>query len=474
MPTTLSQKISQKVFAEALKNFPGGVNSPVRAFNGIRTDDNQTPFITAKGSGAFIFDVDGNPYLDMINSWGPLVLGHAHPQVVKNLCDQVSRGTSYGTPTEQENILAAKVKELMPNIEMLRFVNSGTEAGMSVLRLARAYTKRPTILKFSGCYHGHVDDLMISGGSGIATLGLTANPDASKNSSTLVIIAEFNDFDEIRKIFTQCGEQIAAVIVEPVCGNAGFIKPQDNFLSKLREITTEHGSLLIFDEVMTGFRVSLAGAQGIYDIKPDLTMLGKVIGGGLPVGAYGGRKEIMRHIAPQGKVYQAGTLSGNPLAMVGGYETLRVWSDAYSTVYNSVNSVYNKDYPSAMAFVGAQTENLVSELQKIGGEEIQLDSLGAMFGFFFAKEKISNFTMAKTKVDHERYKRFFWEMLRRHVYLPPSSYEACFVNLPFFEKVNLEDLPDNQASSTLRAALEDKTPAEYFVKSFADSLEASK
>ncbi|MGH2626248.1 MAG: glutamate-1-semialdehyde 2,1-aminomutase, partial [Anaerolineales bacterium] len=314
---------SRQLFAEALALLPGGVDSPVRAFRAVGGQ----PLFIARGQGAHLFDVDGNRYVDYVLSWGPLILGHAHPRIVKVLTKAVRQGTSFGAPCEQEVELARRIQGFMPSLEMIRFVNSGTEATMSALRLARAFTGRDKIVKFEGCYHGHADMLLVKAGSGVATLGLPDSPGVPASIAQDTLVAVFNDLEAVERLFEAHPEQIAAVIVEPVAGNMGVIPPRDGFLEGLRDRTRRAGALLIFDEVMTGFRVHPHGAQGLYGVTPDLTTLGKVIGGGLPVGAYGGRREIMKWIAPSGPVYQAGTLSGNPLAMTAGIETLRALAD---------------------------------------------------------------------------------------------------------------------------------------------------
>ncbi len=400
---------SAEVFAKAKTHFPGGVNSPVRAFRSVGSD----PFIVKYGKGPYLFDVDGNRYVDYINSWGPLVLGHAHPAVVEALHQQAQLGTSYGACHERESELAEVVKGLFPSLEMLRFVNSGTEAGMAVIRLARGFTNRSKIIKFEGCYHGHADTLLAKAGSGILTLGLPdcAGVPAAAVADTLV--AQFNNLSSVEHIFSECGDQIAAVILEPVVGNCGLLVPQIEFLLGLRSITEKHGALLIFDEVMSGFRVHLGGAQALYGIKPDLTMLGKVIGGGLPVGAFGGRREIMECLAPLGPVYQAGTLSGNPLAMVAGLATLREWQK-----------------PGVFERTAAITAQLIEALRS-GAEKhgvpLQAQALGTMFGFFFSARPVASFrdTLA---TDKEAFKRFFHAMLDQGVYFAPSAFEAGFVS----------------------------------------------
>lgn len=406
----MDQTRSRELFGRAKTFFPGGVNSPVRAFRSVGGE----PFIVSHGKGPFLFDVDGNRYVDYINSWGPLVLGHAHPAVVAALHEQAQLGTSYGACHEREAELAEVVRQLFPSLELMRFVNSGTEAGMAVIRLARGFTGRRKILKFEGCYHGHADVLLAKAGSGVLTLGLPdcAGVPASAVQDTLV--AEFNSVESVEKIFSACGEEIAAVILEPVVGNCGLLVPDPQFLRALRAITERHGALLIFDEVMTGFRVHLGGAQALYDVRPDLTMLGKVIGGGLPVGAFGGRKEIMEQLAPLGPVYQAGTLSGNPLAMVAGLTTLREWRK-----------------PGAFEKAAGVTERLVEALRSSAarhGLPLVADSVGTMFGFFFSPSPVRSFRDTQT-ADKARFNRFFHAMLEAGVYFAPSAFEAGFVSL---------------------------------------------
>jgi glutamate-1-semialdehyde 2,1-aminomutase len=400
---------SQELFARAKTFFPGGVNSPVRAFRSVGGE----PFIVKRGEGAYLFDVDGNRYVDYINSWGPLVLGHAYPAVVEAIAAQAALGTSYGACHELESEAAAVVQQLFPSLQLMRFCNSGTEAGMAVIRLARGFTNRRKLVKFEGCYHGHADVLLAKAGSGVLTLGLPdcAGVPASAVSDTLV--AEYNNLESVERLFAECGSEIAAVIVEPVVGNCGFLIPQPGFLEGLRQITAKHGALLIFDEVMTGFRVSLGGAQGLYGVTPDLTMLGKVIGGGLPVGAFGGRRDIMEQLAPLGPVYQAGTLSGNPLAMVAGIVTLKEWSK-----------------PGVFERTQATTEKLVAGLRaeaKRHGVSLQADAVGTMFGFFFTDAPVLNYRDTQ-RASKEQFNAFFHAMLEAGVYFAPSAFEAGFVS----------------------------------------------
>lgn len=412
----MKRERSSALYQQAQQLIPGGVNSPVRAFRGVGGD----PLFIERGEGPYLFDVDGNRYIDYVLSWGPLILGHAHPLVVEAIQQQAVRGTSYGAPTGLENELAQLIIDLVPSIEMLRFVNSGTEATMSALRLARAYTGRDKIIKFEGCYHGHADFLLVQAGSGVATLGLPDSPGVPAGATQDTLTVAFNDFEGVRQLFAQFPDQIAAVIIEPVAGNMGMILPAEGFLAGLREITNQYGALLIFDEVMTGFRVALGGAQAYYDVLPDLTTLGKVIGGGLPVGAYGGRDEIMRHVAPVGKMYQAGTLSGNPLAMAAGLATLGTVSAA---------GVFEK--------VVEATTFLVEGIRKAASQfqiPLQVYQAGTMFGIHFNDRPVTNYAEAKTS-NTQRYAQFFHALLEKGVYFAPSAFEAGFVSTAHTEEI---------------------------------------
>jgi glutamate-1-semialdehyde 2,1-aminomutase len=400
---------SQNLFNQALDLLPGGVDSPVRAFRAVGGQ----PLFIEKGSGAWIVDVDGNRLIDYVLSWGPLILGHAHPRIVAALKEAVERGTSYGAPSPLEVELALLVREFMPTIEMLRFVNSGTEATMSALRLARAFTKRDKIVKFEGCYHGHADLLLVQAGSGVATLGLPDSPGVPSATVQDTLAARFNDPESVLRLFQRFPDSIAAVIVEPVAGNMGVVLPQSGFLESLREMATRYGALLIFDEVMTGFRVHPGGAQALFHIQPDLTTLGKVIGGGLPVGAYGGRSEIMRLIAPAGPVYQAGTLSGNPLAMTAGITTLKILQDP-------------KTWSQLEERAAALAAGLREAAQQ-AGVPIQQTRAGTMFTTFFTEQLPLDWPSVKS-CDVDRYGRFFRRMLERGVYLAPSQFEAGFIS----------------------------------------------
>jgi len=406
---------SAALFAEAQQLMPGGVNSPVRAFRAVGGQ----PLFIERGEGAYLVDVDSNRYLDYVLSWGPLILGHAHPQVAAALAGALIKGTSYGAPCPAEVELARLVTHLMPNIEMIRFVNSGTEATMSVLRLARAFTGRDKIIKFEGNYHGHADMLLVQAGSGVATLGLPDSPGVPAGTTANTLTAPYNDLAAVQRLFEQFPGQIAAVIVEPVSGNMGLVPPLPEFLPGLRELTTRAGALLVFDEVMTGFRVHLGGAQALYGVKPDLTALGKVIGGGLPVGAYGGRREIMAMVAPSGPMYQAGTLSGNPLAMTAGLTTLRILSQ-----------------PGVWEQLELMGEKLVRGLKDVfaaASIPVQVARVGTMFGFFFTGQPVINWATAKL-ADTPRFATFHRAMLENGVYLAPSQFEAGFISTTHGEK----------------------------------------
>ncbi|EJS2942480.1 glutamate-1-semialdehyde 2,1-aminomutase [Listeria monocytogenes] len=405
---------SEKAFKEAKKVLPGGVNSPVRAFNSV----DASPVFMDHGKGAYITDVDGNEYIDYVLSWGPLILGHADPAVVNAITKAALKGTSFGTPTEIETELAKLVIERVPSIEIVRMVSSGTEATMSAIRLARGYTKREKILKFEGSYHGHGDSLLIKAGSGVATLGLPDSPGVTKGLAADTITVPYNDIEGAELAFQKYGEEIAAVIVEPVAGNMGVVPPIDGFLEGLRELTTKFGSLLIFDEVMTGFRVDYYSAQGYYVVTPDLTCLGKVIGGGLPVGAYGGKKEIMKQIAPAGSIYQAGTLSGNPLAMNAGFETVRQLTPQHYDVFRTLIK---------------RMEEGLTEISARRQVPLSINKAGSMFGFFFTDQKVINFDTAKTS-NLEFFRNYYREMLGQGIFLPPSQFEGVFISTMHTEK----------------------------------------
>ena len=393
---------------------PGGVSSPVRAFKSVGGQ----PIVFESVKGAYIRDVDGNEYIDYVGTWGPAICGHAHPEVIAALHQALDKGTSFGAPCVQENILAEMVIDAVPSIEMVRFVNSGTEACMSVLRLMRAFTGRDKIIKFEGCYHGHADMFLVKAGSGVATLGLPDSPGVPKTTTNNTLTAPYNDLEAVKALFVENPDSIAGVILEPVVGNAGFIVPDAGFLEGLRELTKEYGSLLMFDEVMTGFRIAYGGAQEKFGITPDLTTLGKVIGGGLPVGAYGGRADIMAMVAPAGPMYQAGTLSGNPLAMTAGIKTLELLQR-----------------PGTYEYLDKVTKSLTEGLLKVArdaGHSVSGGHISAMFGMFFTGNPVHNYEGAK-KADVAKFGRFHRGMLERGVYLAPSQFEAGFTSLAHTE-----------------------------------------
>ena len=405
---------SVQLFAEAQQYIPGGVNSPVRAFKSVGGN----PVFIERGEGSRVWDVDGNSYIDYIGSWGPLILGHAHPRVLAAIAEAAALGTSFGAPTERETEMAKLVCRLMPSVEVVRMVNSGTEATMSALRLARGYTGRNKIMKFEGCYHGHADSLLIKAGSGVATLGLPDSPGVPEGTALNTITVPYNDLESVRLAFEKYGEELAAVIVEPVGGNMGVVPPLPGFLQGLREITEKYGTLLIFDEVMTGFRVALGGAQELYGITPDLTTMGKVIGGGLPVGAYGGRREIMQQVAPAGPIYQAGTLSGNPLAMAAGLATLQELTKPGT-------------YEKLEKLSARLAEGLAENARKLGIPHT-LNRVGSMVCLFFTDAPVINYETAKT-ADVERFSAYFSHLLDQGIMLPPSQFEGMFVSLAHSE-----------------------------------------
>jgi len=423
---------SRREFKRAKRSIPGGVNSPVRAYGSV---GGMPPFIES-AKGARIRDVDGNEFIDYVGSWGPMILGHAHPKILAALREAMKKGTSFGAPTPRESDLAEAIRRALPSIEKVRMVSSGTEATMSALRLARGVTGRSRILKFDGCYHGHSDGLLVGAGSGVATLGIPGSPGVPKAMTDLTIVAPFNDLDATRKAFERWGKDIAAIIVEPIAGNMGCIPPVPGFLKGLRALCDEFGALLIFDEVMTGFRVAHGGAQRLYKIRPDLTTLGKVVGGGLPAAAYGGRRDLMNRIAPEGDVYQAGTLSGNPLAVAAGLVTLEALEA--EGVYETL-----ADRSSALA------EGL-AERAESAGVPMATRSIGGMFGFFFHPGPVDDFEQAQQS-DAAAFRRFFAAMLEEGVYLAPSPYEAGFVSLAHRPKDIAETL-DAAGRSLARVA----------------------
>ena len=420
---------SKMLFEEAQVFIPGGVNSPVRAFKAV----GDFPIFIEKGEGSKIVDVDGNEYIDYICSWGPLILGHRPSKVLEAIQDGLLKGSTFGAPTAIEIEMAKMICKAMPSIEMVRMVSSGTEATMSSLRLARAYTKRNKIIKFEGCYHGHADHLLIKAGSGALTFGVPSSPGVPENIASETLNAVYNDLDSVEQLFEQYPDQIAAIIVEPIAGNMGLVLPEDGFLEGLRSITQEHGALLIFDEVISGFRASFGGAQGRYDVAPDLTCLGKVIGGGLPVGAYGGKREIMSMVSPAGPVYQAGTLSGNPLAMAAGLATLRELEQP---------GVYER-----LEFLGEKLAEGLRAAAKQAGIGVCVNHIGSLVTIFFTEEKVVNYATAMTS-NTAKFKAFFQSMLQQGVHLPPAQFEALFISLAHSE----EDIAETIEASEIAFA----------------------
>ncbi len=406
---------SSTLFARAQLRIPGGVNSPVRAFKSVRS----TPLFMREGKGSHITDVDGNDYIDYIGSWGPLILGHCHPEVIAAIEETLHRGASFGTPTEGEVHLAEMICTAVNSVEMVRLTNSGTEASMAAIRVARGYTGRDKIIKFEGCYHGSVDSLLVKAGSGVMTLGLPDSPGVPSSFVEHTLLADFNNLESVTDLFDEYGSEIAAVVLEPVAGNMGMVVPDLDFLKGLRNLCDVHGSLLVFDEVMTGFRVDYGGAQSIFGIIPDMTIFGKVIGGGLPVGAYGGRQDVMLMVAPAGPVYQAGTLSGNPLAVAAGRKTLEILqaTDTYAELSRKSNW-------------------LIDEMRQSAGQNgipLQTNVMGGMFGFFFAEKPVRNYQDA-AESNQDRFRKFFMGMLKAGIYLAPSSFESGFISMAHTEE----------------------------------------
>ena len=418
---------SSTLFNEAKNYIPGGVNSPVRAFKGVGGE----PIYFERGEGAYLYDVDGNEYIDYVGSWGPMILGHSNPSIVDAVRTELDKGLGFGAPTEIETSLAKKICQLMPSIELVRMVSSGTEATMSAIRLARGYTKRDKIVKFEGCYHGHSDSLLVKAGSGALTLGVPTSPGVPNDLAKHTLTLEYNNLDSVKTLFSKMGEEVGCIIVEPVAGNMNCIPPKEGFLQGLRKLCDDYGGLLIFDEVMTGFRVALGGAQAYYGVKPDLTTLGKVIGGGLPVAAFGGRNEIMSQIAPLGPIYQAGTLSGNPLSMASGLAMLSV-IEADDSFYQNLSE--STEYLVNGIVAAANTNNVPMTSNNVGG----------MFGLFFSsEEKVTNFSQA-SNCDLESFKKFYKSMIRQGVYFAPSAYECGFLSAAHTK---------NELDETINAAL---------------------
>ena len=409
---------SKKLFEEAKKVIPGGVNSPVRAFKSV----GGTPVFIKNAKGAYLFDEDNNKYIDFISSWGPMIIGHAHPEIIKAVNEQSNNGTSYGIPTELETKMAQLVVSLAPNVDKIRFVNSGTEACMSAIRLARGYTKRDKIIKFAGCYHGHSDSFLIQAGSGASTFGIPNSPGVTKGTASDTLLANFNDISQVKRLFNEYKNEIAAVIVEPVAGNMGCVLPQKEFIEDLRKLCSLYNTVLVFDEVMTGFRLALGGAQEILGIDADLVTYGKVIGGGLPVGAFGGKEEIMNFLAPDGPVYQAGTLSGNPIAMSAGYAMLKHLS-------------LNKNIYESLQKKTSYLKKGMEEVMQATNLPFQINCLGSMISLHFTEDPVIDFLSAQ-KGDNTRFKNYFHGMLSKGIYLPPSAYESYFLN----DAISFEDL----------------------------------
>lgn len=409
---------SSQLFVEANEVIPGGVNSPVRAFKGV----GGFPIFIKEAKGAYLYDEDGNKYIDYINSWGPMILGHAHEPVVQAIIEKAKKGTSFGAPTELETKIAQLAISMVPNIDKIRFVNSGTEACMSAIRLARGYTKRDKIIKFSGCYHGHSDSFLIAAGSGLSTFGVPNSPGVTEGTAKDTLLAKYNDIENVKALFEANKNEIAAIIVEPVAGNMGCIPPKEGFLSGLKQLCEENGALLVFDEVMTGFRLAKGGVQELYQVSADIVCFGKVIGGGLPVGAFAARNEIMNLLSPLGPVYQAGTLSGNPLAMAAGYQML--------LELNSDKEIFNR-----LEEKTAYLENGIHKVLSENNIEFTINRVGSMISVHFDKNEVYDFETAKNG-DNERFKKFFHELLKRGIYIAPSAYETWFIT----DALSYEDL----------------------------------
>lgn len=429
------RKKSAKAFTEAQKVIPGGVNSPARAFSAVEMD----PIFIEKGDGAYLYDIDGNKYLDYVNSWGPMILGYNPPQVINKLKKQLKKGTSFGAPTEIETEIAEIITDFYPAVDQVRMVNSGTEATMSAIRLARGYTGRNKIIKLEGCYHGHGDSLLVDAGSGVATLGIKGSPGVTENIAKETIVVPYNDQEAVEKVFAKYASEIAGLILEPVTGNMGVIVPEAGYLEFLRKITRKNGSLLIFDEVMTGFRLARGGAQELYNIEPDISTFGKIIGGGMPVGAYAGKEEIMNYIAPAGPVYQAGTLSGNPMAMQAGLATLK--------------ELKNKKIYSQLELKAEKLEKgFKRNIEKLDFPAY-FNRVGSMFTLFFTEQKVKNYQDVK-KCDQQLFAAYFKEMIEAGIYLPPSQFEANFISLALSEKDLDKTIEANyQALKKLKAEL---------------------
>jgi glutamate-1-semialdehyde 2,1-aminomutase len=406
----MQQEKNSLLYERACRKIPGGVNSPVRAWKAVGA----TPLFIARAEGAYVYDVSGRKFVDLVGSWGPAILGHAQPKIIRALGKAAAHGTTFGAPTENEVRLAELIGEFFPSVEKVRLVSSGTEATMSALRLARAYTARSKIIKFDGCYHGHSDSLLVKAGSGVATLGLPGSPGVPRGFASETLVAKFNDLQSVERLFRRHGRSVAAVIVEPICGNMGVILPNPGFLAALRKLTRRHGALLIVDEVITGFRVAAGGAQALYKLKPDITCLGKILGGGLPLAAFGGRREIMDWLAPEGPVYQAGTLSGNPLAVAAGLTTLQ--------------SLMRRDIYEQLETKGKYLESGFKKSLAAHGIKGTINRVGSMSTLFFGMNHVRNADQAR-QVDRNQFARFFHGMLARGVYLPPSPFETMFISL---------------------------------------------